>query len=136
MFKYGVMHGVLFTAIIFSISLLRTYLEIDGGVFEFIYIATLFIPLMVVGYLYKTKTRQSPLGLFALIRGRILFYPFGVAIFTTTLSSYGIFNDPNDKSTEFGIIMWLFFIGIGLFSHTLKIATAIWVGSWFKKINS
>ena len=135
MLKYGLLHGLLFTIFAFCLGFLTQHIDMSDSALDLIYLLVLFIPLMVVGYRYKAKVNMSPFLKFQESKGKILLYPFGVAIFTATLSAYGAYIEPSLQDAKINVLVWLMIFGFGLVGQTLKLATVIFVGSWFKKIN-
>ena len=124
MFLKGLCHGVVIILFWLALFFLDSYFELSEKPVGLLIGFGLFIPLLVVGYKFKSINGNSPLVLIKSGNTEILFYPLGIAIYTATFATL-----VSDASLLFKLLLF----PLSLIGHTLSIATNIWVGSWFKR---
>lgn len=123
MFKKGVIHG--FGIVLFWVALgyLVVVFNLKNNPIGMFAGLAFFMPLFFIGYKYKSSQGHSPFS--ALLSGNtsILYYPAGIAIYTSAIATY-----TSHEQMSWSLVLF----PVGIVGHGLSIATAIWVGSWFK----
>ena len=129
MFAKGTRHGVVIFTLMMSVSFLGSFSRVGTENLELILLATLFLPLLIVGYRYKSKIGRSLLEAFLDGERTFIFYPPGIAIFTALLTLYGVYDSTAKIGTLFLPVLYVFLV----LGHSFTIGAVIWMGSWFKR---
>jgi len=128
----GVFHGGLIavyeiltcTLLIYLYLLVDPTVNLNSPLFVLILFINIFIPFIYIGCQIKRKMQLSLFVVYMKPYQYFLFYPLGIAFWVTTWASF---------YSDVGLYIIIFF-PFGLIFHTIMIATALSMGSWFCKL--
>jgi len=124
MFNKGLLHGLLIVTYWMVLSYLNDRFNLSHEPLGALLGLGVFIPLLMVGYIYKARAGMSPLTSFLAGRRDIMFYPLGISVWTTALIT---------TTVDAGLLYKFVIFPFGMIFQALSLSTCIWGGSWFKK---
>lgn len=124
MFKKGAIHGFFIVLFWVALGYLASSYDLATKPIGFAIGLAMFLPLLLIGYQYKSSVGESPLVTLLSGNKNVLYYPAGIAIYTAAISTY-----INLQEAPWSVLLF----PVGVIGHGLSIAVCIWAGSWFRR---
>ena len=124
MFKLGAIHGICIALFWVALGVLTSTFNLATQPVGFAVGIAAFLPLLFIGYKYKSSVGESPLVTVLSGSKSILYYPAGIAIYTAAVSTY-----INFQQAPWSLLLF----PVSVIGHGLTIGVCIWAGSWFRR---